>query len=60
MTRPGHNGVLTGTSEALCCLTELAGYAAASSYMAGFQVSAPDARFVTTGFRTHHDRCIVQ
>lgn len=40
--------------------TELMGRAAISGYMAGFQESAPGARFVTTGFRTHHDRCIVQ
>lgn len=40
--------------------TELSGLAAISGYMAGFQESAPGARFVTTVFRTHHDRCSLQ
>jgi SnoaL-like domain len=40
--------------------TELVGHAAISIYMAGFQESAPGARFVNTDFKTHHDRCIVQ
>jgi hypothetical protein len=31
--------------------TELTGHVAISGYMAGFQESAPGARFVTTGFR---------
>lgn len=40
--------------------TELTGLTAISGCMAGFQETAPGARFVTTGFQTHHDRCIVQ
>ena len=39
---------------------DLAGHAAISGYMRDFQVSMPGARFVTTGFRTHHDRCVLQ
>lgn len=39
--------------------TEIAGHGPISAYMAGFQESAPGARFVTTGFKTHHDHCIV-
>lgn len=56
---------LLGQAAAATCAyidpnTELAGHAAISGYMAGFQESTPGARFVTTGFRTHHDRCCVQ
>lgn len=56
---------LLGRAAAPACAymdpnTELTGHAAISDYMAGFQASAPGARFVTTGFKTHHDRCIVQ
>lgn len=39
---------------------EIEGHASISAYMAGFQQSAPGARFVNTAFMTHHDRCIVQ
>jgi hypothetical protein len=39
---------------------EIEGHASISAYMAGFQQSAPGARFVNTAFQTHHDRCIVQ
>lgn len=39
---------------------EIAGHAPISAYMAGFQESAPGARFVTTAFKSHHDHCIVQ
>lgn len=39
---------------------ELAGHTAISTYMAGFQESAPGARFVTTAFKSHHDHCLVQ
>ena len=39
---------------------EIEGHASISTYMAGFQQSAPGARFVNTAFMTHHDRCIVQ
>lgn len=56
---------LLGEAAAATCAymdpnTELAGHAAISAYMAGFQESAQGARFVTTAFRTHHDRCSVQ
>lgn len=40
--------------------TQLSGHEAISEYMAGFQESAPGARFVTVEFRTHHDRCVVR
>lgn len=39
---------------------DLAGHTAISTYMAGFQESAPGARFVTTAFKSHHDHCLVQ
>lgn len=53
---------LLGLAAAPACTymdpnTELKGHAAISDYMAGFQATAPGARFVTTEFRTHHDFC---
>lgn len=56
---------LLGRAAAQTCAycdpnTEVSGHADISGYMRGFQDSVPGARFVTTGFWTHHDRCIVQ
>lgn len=60
-----HRLELLGQAAAATCAymdpnVELAGHAAISGYMAGFQESVPGARFMTTAFQTHHDRCLVQ
>lgn len=40
-------------------LTQVSGYAALSQYMSDFQKSTPGARFVTTLFKSHHMRSLV-
>jgi len=55
---------LRRTASAACVYTDphvaLAGHEAISAYMGQFQGSAPGARFVNTGFATHHDHCLLQ
>ena len=38
--------------------TQLAGYDQLAGYMAELQVNIPGVRFVTTEFKTHHDRSL--